>query len=464
MGRLESLYTKLPTWAQHAAVTTYGAYWRWLRFGPGFEDAVRDYASRDRASPEEFREWQRARVGELLSLAVRRVPYYARSWVASERDAALAGRLDGLPVLEKEPLRRDPRAFLRDDVRAWRPLIFHSSGSTGTPIASYWTVRELRRAMAVREARSARWAGVSFREPRATFSGRMVEPDPASRGPFHRYNAAEHQVYLSPFHLRAETAASYVNALERHGVRWLTGYAVSFYLLARFILQAKLRVPGLEAVITTSEKVTPEMRRVMEQAYGCRVFEEYSTVETALFASECQAGSLHVSPDVSVVEILRPDGTPCDVGEPGEVVTTCLLRDFQPLIRFRLGDVAAWSPEACACGRLMPVLREVMGRIEDVVIGPDGRELVRFHGVFVGQPHVKLGQIVQESLDRIRVRVVPADGFAEADERDIAARVRQRLGPGVTVTVECVEQIPLTAAGKFQAVISTIQRGKSTPP
>ncbi len=64
------------------------------------------------------------------------------------------------------------------------------------------------------------------------------------------------------------------------------------------------------------------MRAVMQAAYRCRIFEEYSTVETALFASECEHGRLHVSPDVSITEILRPDGTPCQPGEVGEVVTT----------------------------------------------------------------------------------------------------------------------------------------------
>ena len=88
---------------------------------------------------------------------------------------------------------------------------------------------------AVREARSASWAGVSFREARATFSGRMVVPDPHSKGPFHRFNRAENQVYFSPFHLRPENATAYLEALERHQVRWMTGYAVSYYLLARFI-------------------------------------------------------------------------------------------------------------------------------------------------------------------------------------------------------------------------------------
>ena len=237
----------------------------------------------------------------------------------------------------------------------------------------------------------------------------------------------------------------------------MTGYAVSYYLLAKFILQQGLQVPPLKAIITTSEKVTPEMRSVMEKAYHCKVYEEYSTVENALFASECEHGRLHVSPDVGIVEILRPDGSPCGSGEVGEVVTTCLMRTFQPMIRYRLGDLAAWDPEPCPCGRSMPVLKEVVGRIEDVVVGPDGRQMVRFHGIFVNQPHVMEGQIIQESLDHIHVKVVPTEGYGDSDDQDIIHRVQQRLGQNVNVTVEVVNAIPRTNSGKFKAVVSNLK-------
>jgi phenylacetate-CoA ligase len=336
-------------------------------------------------------------------------------------------------------------------------LTFHTSGSTGTPIASIWTIQEVRNSLALREARSANWAGVSFSLPRATFSGRLVEPDPESRGPFYRFNLAERQVYLSAFHLAPDTAHLYVEALRKHGVKWATGYAVSFYLLAKFILDQGLSAPELQAIITTSEKLTPEMRKVMESAYGCRVYEEYSTVENAVFASECERGQLHISPDAGVVEILRPDGSQCEPGETGEVVATCLTRDYQPFIRYKLGDLAQLDDELCSCGRAMPVLKEVVGRLEDVIVGHDGRQMVRFHGVFVNQRNVQEAQIIQETLRSIRVKVVPTNGFGQTDHQEIIDRVRQRLGPRVDVIVERVDSIPRTSAGKFQAVISLIR-------
>lgn len=456
MGRLDALYAHLPVPLQNAAVTSYGAYWHWLRFGPGYGQELREFQLRERFGRAEWERWQSSAVQALLHAALA-TPYYREAWSAAERRAAIAGQLQELPLLEKEALRAAPWSFVREGGRSGRCHVFHTSGTTGTPIATVWTAHEVRRSQALREARSALWAGTSFRFPRATFSGRLAVPNAESRGPFHRYNRVERQVYLSPFHLREETAPLYVAALQRHGTEWLTGYAVSYYILARFILEQRLAVTPLRAVVTTSEKVTPSMRAAMTEAYGCPVFEEYSTVENALFASECERGRLHVSPDAGLVEILRPDGSAAEPGEAGEVVATCLLRTLQPLVRYRLGDQAVWDDEPCACGRGMPVIREVLGRVEDVVLGADGRRLVRFHGLFVDQPHVRAGQVVQERLDRIRVNILPADGFGEADAREIARRIRQRLGPDMEILVTPVAELPRTASGKFQPVVSLLR-------
>lgn len=457
MAKFEGIYQRSPVWLQNWMVSTYGRYWHWARFGGDFPQYVEDYRHRESFSSEAWGAWQQKLLKELLTICVKHVPYYQREWSPEAQQGALKGDLSALPLLEKDALRQDPVQFRRQDQNPLIKFPFHTSGSTGTPISVVYTLSELRNSLALREVRSANWAGVSFDDARATFSGRIIEHDPDEETHIYRYNRAEKQIYFSAFHLKPETAPRYVEALSNHGITWLTGYAVSYYLLAKYILAQGLQVPTLKAVITTSEKVTPQMRETMQQAYGCRVFEEYSTVENALFASECEQGRLHVSPDVGIVEILHPDGTPCQPGEVGEVVTTCLARFCQPLIRFRLGDLAAWDPEPCPCGRQMPVIKEVVGRIEDVVTGPDGRQLVRFHGIFVDQPNVVKGQIIQEALDAFTVRVVPTPNFDQKDVEDIIQRMQQRLGKDVEVTVEKVDEIPLTKAGKYRAVISKLR-------
>ncbi len=457
MSLYDRIYSKLPLFLQNTAITTYGLYWRWLRFGGGYQEHEDGYKTRDFFDHDSWSKYQKEKLRNLITIAAREVPYYRDQWNTNQIHKALNGNISALPLLEKDPIRENPGSFIRQDKLKTRYWTSYTSGSTGTPIATYWTAEEIRDSLAVREVRSANWAGVSFKLPRATFSGRMVEPKPDSKGPFYRFNAVEKQVYFSPFHLRPDTAQFYIEALKKHKIQWMTGYAVSYYLLAKFILDKGLEVPPIKAIITTSEKLTPEMRQVMQEAFHCRIFEEYSTVENALFASECEHGRLHVSPDVGIVEILRPDGSPCEMGEIGEVVTTCLMRLLQPMIRYRLGDLASWENELCPCGRSMPVIKEVVGRVEDVVIGPDGRQMVRFHGIFADQPHIVEGQIIQESVTRIIVKIVPTSNYSQEDTDEVIRRVQQRLGLNVSVNVEKVNEIPRLSSGKFQAVISKVR-------
>ena len=128
------------------------------------------------------------------------------------------------------------------------------------------------------------------------------------------------------------------------------------------------------------------------------------------------------------------------------------MAESRRLIRCSLGDLAAWDEAPCPCGRQTPVLKEVCGRLEDVVYGQYGRQLVRFHGVFVGMPRVREGHMIQEELGVFRVKVVPDGGFGDADVSVVIKRMKQRLGQDTHVYVEVVPAIERSAAGKFRAV------------
>ena len=459
MGWTDTLYARLPVPLQHAAVTAFGAVWHRKRFGGSYGRELAGFLERERFSAEEWRDWQTRALRELLSLAATRVPYYRRAWAGLGLDEGRIARftledLPHLPILEKEAVRADPGAFLVDglvDGKGDGLTVCPTSGSSGTPVQTYWSADDFRRSLALREARACRPAGVSYSLPRATVSGRIVVPDPDSPGPFHRFNLAERQVYLSAFHLKPGNAAAYVAPLVRHRVVWATGYTHMFEQLAILMLEQGIAPPpDLRAVITTSEKLTEEGRERIERAFGCRVYQEYGQVEDAIFACEGPDRRMRVSPDSGVLELVDPQGRPVPAGEPGDVLATSFIRRSQILIRYRLGDVAVLDD---ADDGPMPVLREIVGRIEDLIEGPDGRRMLRFHGVFTALPGVREAQIVQESAARIRVRVVPAQGYGEGTAREIAERVRQRLGAGVEVEVERVEAIARTKAGKFQAVV-----------
>lgn len=465
---LESIYPRVPVWAQNLGISLYGLAWRRERLGGKFDKYVEGFRVRETWSAEKLNDYLEIELQKVLGRAFANAPYYARVWRAlglSEADFChfQLSDLRRLPTTPKEDLRKTPDEFLsRAASKLQRLHRYYSSGTTGTPITAICTSDGHRRFTAAREARSFNWAGTSLHQPRSMIGGRQVVPKAVAQPPFHRYNWAEHQIYFSAYHISPVNTPDYVGALNRYRPRVLTGYASAHYLLARMMLEQGLSLKYKpDALVLGSEKLTVEMKTVLEQAFGARAYEEYGCVENCVLATECEHGRLHASPDFGILEIVDDKGCPVPPGVEGRLLCTSLLNEVQPLIRYEIGDLGVWSQEACPCGRNhFPVLKEITGRLEDVVTGPDGRQMVRFHGIFVNLPNVVAGQIVQEALDRFRVRIVTLDGFGKREAEVIRKRFEERLGK-VEVRLERVPEIPRTEQGKFQAVISQVNRGKA---
>ena len=459
-GIADKIYAASPVALQNLMVSGYGWYRKRLRLSSQFQAERDAFLSREWFSKEQWRQYQDEKLREVLALALTRVPYYRSAWrgilnLDQVRRFTVAD-LPALPVLEKAAVRDNAEQFLVDGKPTRAHTINHTSGSSGTPIKTYWLPVEMQRSLAMREARSCRYAGVSYLQPRATFSGRMIEPNPQSEGPFHRFNRFERQVYFSAFHLRPDTVDRYLDGFRKHRPIWMTGYTHSIYQLARMALEQGLSVPALKAIITTSEPLTDEMRAVIEEAFRTRVFEEYGTVENLFFVCENEYRQKLINPDCGILEVVDRDDTSVPVGAPGAVLATGFIRPGQPMIRYRIGDEVVLADEPARCGRSMPVLAQVTGRLEDTVYGPDGRRMVRFHGIFVDQQNIREGQVIQERLDLLRILVVPKPGYGEGDEKEMVARVHERLGRDMRVVVERVESIPRSPSGKFKAVISNL--------
>ena len=461
-GFTDRIYQASPVWLQHLGVSLFGLAWKRRRFGGRFRAALGEFISRETFSSAKWRDYQTEQLQRLLVHAVEFVPYYReviREAGFSPQDLKhlTLEDLAELPLLEKDTIRQRVDQFVADDVSQKQLHTYLTSGTTGTPLAIKFTSEMHQLWSAAYEARCRLWAGVNHRMSRAMIGGRLVVPKAESKPPFWRYNLAERQLYMSAFHVSPSNVPHYVKALNHFRPDYLVGYASSHFFLARMILEMTLRVHRPKAVLTSSEKLTPEMRKTIERAYDCEVFDAYSGVEACCLASECEYHRLHVSPDVGIIELTDENGRPVNPGESGEIVATGLLNFEQPLIRYRTGDLAVWSDERCPCGRSMPVIDELVGRLEDTVIGADGREMVRFHGIFVGLPHVREGQVVQETLTQIRLKLVVDPEFNDQDRQIITNRFNERLGP-VNLTLEFVDHIERTERGKFRAIISHVQR------
>ena len=76
-----------------------------------------------------------------------------------------------------------------------------------------------------------------------------------------------------------------------------------------------------------------------------------------------------------IVEILK-DREAAKQGEVGEIVITDLNNYCMPLIRYRIGDLAkSLGTKDCDCGRGLPLIGDIQGRVQSIIIGANGKYL-----------------------------------------------------------------------------------------
>lgn len=452
---LLAAYYRLPAPARSVVASARGAYLRRWRYGRDAERLVAEALERESWSPVQWRVWSEERLAFMLHRAATRVPAYREAWSARRRagDQASWDQLENWPILTKDALRAAPRAFVADDVHPGRLLHEHTSGTTGKPL-DLWSGRAAVQAWyALFEARWRRWNGVSRHDRWALLGGQLVAPVASVRPPFWVWNAGLRQLYMSSYHLAPRLLPHYIDALQRYRVRYLLGYASSLTALARAVLDAGITTLDLRVALTSAEPLLPSQRAMMQRAFGCPVRETYGMSEAVIGAAECAEGGMHCWPEAGRLEVIE-QGAPAPPGSTGDFVCTGLLNPDMPLVRYAVGDRGALMPEHthCGCGRRLPRLASLDGRSDDVLFTADGRAVGRLDPVFKSRLNVHEAQIAQESLLRVRVRVVPAAGYSLADGRAIADAVRERMGD-IEVLVDAVEQIPRGRNGKFRAVV-----------
>lgn len=137
------------------------------------------------------------------------------------------------------------------------------------------------------------------------------------------------------------------------------------YLSLEMINQNRRPPEGLRLIVTNGDNLTLSGRELCKEAFGCDAVDHYASRECSSgMAWQCSAAQgYHVNVENVIVEILNHNGEPADPGEIGRVVITDLSSKPVPIIRYEIGDLAAWQENSCVCGRSLPCLSSIDGRV-----------------------------------------------------------------------------------------------------
>lgn len=415
-------------------------------------------------SPADMRELQDEKLRRLIRHAYRSVPYYrVRMQEAKLRPEDIRGQADlhKLPFLTKADVRKHLHFdILQEGVSHADILKVTTSGSTGEPFVCYADRAQLEFRWAA-TLRSQEWTGYRFGDPTVRLWHQTIGMSKSQIAKERTDAWFCNRSFFPVFEMSEEALEHATKLIERRKPVLIDGYAEAFNVLAQF-LDAR---GGLnfrpKALMSSAQSMPPSSRALIERAFGCKVFDKYGSREFSGLAYESDAHNGHlVVAEGYIVEVLV-DGRPAEPGEVGEIVVTDLNNFCMPFIRYRIGDLAAAldNSQPSTCGRGLPRIGEIQGRVQSIIQGMDGRFVP---GSFF--PHVlkdydyaiKRFQVVQDEVGAIKFHVVKGSRYADGTLDEIKVLFRQFLGEALRIDVIFEENIALVRTGKHLASVSKL--------
>lgn len=426
--------------------------------------------------------WTRPQLEAYQAEALRRLRAYAyaRSPFYQRFHKGLTDRpLHELPVLTKATVMEnfdklvtdrtihleDVRAHMANDREGKRFLnrywIMATSGSTGHPGVFLFDYDEWVAVLAS-FGRAHEWAGVPMMP---THRMKMASVAALTSGsPWHASAqiAATAQSWWMKAWMptlsfdAAQPLAEIVQQLNGWQPHLLTGYPSMMRILADEQLAGRLHIhPHL--IMSGSEVLTAETRRLIEAAWGHPPFDGYGATEAGgwLAAETPDHTGLYLFEDKVIVEVVDEQYRPVPRGVYGDkVLITVLASRTQPLIRYELSDSVRLAADTGNSRLPFARIDGIQGRTEDILClpGVSGKEVavhpITFHHVLDSLP-VSGWQVVQEEAG---LRVLLSGGPNGAnDSMLIDSLTRGLTAQNVVaphITVQHVDGIPKNATGK----------------
>lgn len=411
-------------------------------------------------SPRLLRKYQTVRLKALLRHSYNTVPFYRNRFDAAGFHPDQFRTMDDLqrvPVTHKSDLRLvTGDDAIANDCDPARLLRYGTGGSTGTPTEIRFTSFESRLLRIMRVQANMRM-GLRPWHRRTTS---VVRPS-TNKGLLE---------YLGI--LRSQSVNAYSpweeisSEVRKFGPDIIRGYPSVLAALADQLNDEDRLYVRPRFITTDSENLTDLARMRIERGFRAPVFDIYDCWECNVIAYQCpRGGGYHVMDASLVVEVLNDD-KPALPGECGELTFTSLHAWAAPLIRYMPGDIVEQGSDQCSCGAPNSCLAKIYGRMHDRFVLPDGRSIhpkLLSTWIYNLCPILQLYQIVQETSDRIVVKLQPNPGAqpSSAMLETMRTGMTHFLGDGVTLVIDLVDEIPVEPNGKFRPYRSYLDHGGS---
>lgn len=345
-------------------------------------NSLRQLRKREHWTREQLEAHQAQALGQLREYVYEHSPFYQRF-----HQGVMDRPLHELPVLTKTMMMEHfddmvtDRAIRLEDIRAHmtalegdqryldRYWVTATSGSTGQPGIFLFNRAEWATVIAS-FARGQEWGGLKV-DLRHRRKMAMVSST-ASLHMSSRVGLTVQSPWISTLRLAAaEPLPTIVQQLNDFQPDILIAYASMARILSEEQHAGRLQIKPT-VIFTSSEVLTEETRRRVEDAWGKVLFNEYAATESGGLAAErSDHRGLYLFEDLVIFEVVDAENRPVPPGVYGDkVLLTALFKRTQPLIRYELHDSVRLASEPPLSELPFALIDGIQGRTEDILYLP----------------------------------------------------------------------------------------------
>jgi len=404
-------------------------------------------------SVKELEEIQNEQLIKLIEHAYQNVPYYTKLFQKlgiTPDDIQKRECLKLLPILTKDDIRLNFNDLIAKNHKDFKPILKHTSGSTGEPL-KYYIDKNLDALTKAAVRRHWAWCGIGLHDTVAVFRGSLIEDFKEEKKMLVKQIGNDY--HFSTFEMTPNVMNDYVGVINKKQPEIIRGYPSSLEILANHINQHGLKVHSPKVIHTSSEVVLSHQRKQIEKAFMAPLFDWYGHGESTVCAGECEKhNGLHLNLEFGLTEFIKSKETEQMVNV-FNIISTSLWNFSMPLIRYDTEDLCETSNEKCECGRDLPLIKKLYGRQSDIITGINGirvspSSFVHYWKNVVAAriSDIKYAQIVQEESHLIRIKLVGKQ--KESNEKIIKDEITNLLGNS-DIEFQYLKDIPTGQKWRF---------------
>ncbi|MGF2734995.1 phenylacetate--CoA ligase family protein [Marinobacter sp. DUT-1] len=409
---------------------------------------------------DRLRMMQWERLQKLLTHAAEHSPFYRDVFSKHGISPASIRSEDDLlriPVTTKSDIRNNLENFISDQFDRNELVSAKTGGSTGFALKLYFdeACQERRNAA---QLMADRWSGWDLGMKKAAIWGNP--PVPSTMKQKLRHHLLDRTIYLDTMNLNETSMGDFVERWRAEQPGAIFGHAHSIYIFACYLRGHGITDLRPRGIVATSMMLLDQERKAIEQGFDCPVTNRYGCEEVGLIACECEEHrGMHLNLPHLFVEFLDGENKPVKPGEPGKIVVTDLNNFAMPLIRYRVEDVGTFTDEPCCCGRGLPILQRLEGRVADFLKLPDGGQVAGISLIertLTKVPGIEQMQLVQEDLTGLSINRVKGSDHNPEMDRALISELQEVFGDSVSITIHDVSEIPQESSGKYRFAICKV--------